>query len=74
MAALVGIHALHRLGLVREGEGLASRVHVQELAMEAARTLRSMSSVAGSRTASAFPFGRLIGHRPRRIRAAPGQS
>jgi MFS family permease len=61
LAAALGLHALHALSLVQEGEGAGGRVQVRDLVMEAARTVRSLSSVAGLRAAGAFPFGRLVG-------------
>ncbi|MFC7738075.1 hypothetical protein ACFQX4_20070 [Roseomonas sp. GCM10028921] len=69
MAAGLGLHALHALSLVQEGERPAGRVLVRDLVLEAARTLRSLSSVAGLRVAGGFPFGRLVGGRPARLRA-----
>jgi hypothetical protein len=73
LAALAGLHALHRLELVREGTGGGLRVHARDLALEAVRTLRSLSSADGIRAGIAFPLGRLVGRRPRRIRPAPAQ-
>jgi MFS family permease len=68
LAAATGLYALHALGAVDEGEGSAQRVLVQDLVMEAARGLRSLSSAAGLRLGAGFPVGRLVGRRPARIR------
>jgi MFS family permease len=68
LAAATGLYALHALTMVEEGEGPAGRVLVRDLVLEAARGLRSLSSVAGLRIAGGFPFGRLAGRRPARIR------
>jgi MFS family permease len=69
LAAATGLYALHALGAVEEGEGSGRRVLVQDLVMEAARGLRSLSSAAGLRLGAGFPVGRLVGRRPARIRA-----
>lgn len=70
LAALAGLHAIHALSQVPAAGHSGERILVRDLALEAARTLRSVSSVAGFRVATAFPFGRLVGRRPTRIRPA----
>ncbi|HEY0418967.1 MAG TPA: hypothetical protein VGC80_05565, partial [Acetobacteraceae bacterium] len=72
LAALSGLYALHALSLVRE-EGTGERVLVQQLVLEARRTMRSLSSVAGLRAATAFPFGRLVRRPAARIRRRVAQ-
>lgn len=68
LAALSGLYALHALTLVKEESTDGERILVQDLVLEARRTMRSLSSVAGLRAATAFPFGRLVRLRTSRIR------
>jgi hypothetical protein len=68
LAAIAGLHAMHALSQVPTAGRSGERILVRDLALEAARTLRSVSSVAGLRVATGFPFGRLVGRRPTRIR------
>lgn len=56
-AFLVGLYALHRLSLVREEGEVEERIVVRELVLEARRSIRSLSSVAGLRVGTMFPFG-----------------
>jgi hypothetical protein len=71
LAALTGLYALHRLEMVQQGEGEAPRLDVRNLALEAFRTFRELSTVIILRDGVAFPFGRLVGRRPRSIRRRP---
>ncbi|HYG88725.1 MAG TPA: MFS transporter [Azospirillum sp.] len=57
---LLGLYALHALSRVQEDKTISERRVVQLFALEARRTMRSLSSVGGLRVATAFPFGRPI--------------
>lgn len=62
-AALFGLYALHRLTLIREeGEVEKSEV-VQQVLVQARRSIFNASTVAGLRLAAAFPSGLLIEQR-----------
>lgn len=54
-ATLVGLFSLYRLKLVREEGEVEEHVVVQELMLEARRSVRSLSSVAGLRALASFP-------------------
>ena len=69
LAALLGLHALAALARVPETESTSGRILVRDIALEAARTLRSLSSFAGLRGGAGFPFGRLVRRPPTRLRA-----
>lgn len=58
IACLSGLYVMHRLSAIDEGEEVSERVVVQEFALEAARTMGSVSSVAGA-LGNIFPFERL---------------
>ncbi|MBF0333817.1 MAG: MFS transporter [Alphaproteobacteria bacterium] len=73
-AALLGIYALHRLTLVREEGQPHEKILLQELMMDARRTMRNLSPVAGLRVLTTFPFGHLLlAARRKRMRDRPGQ-
>jgi len=55
-ATVIGIYAIHRLSLVREVGEVAERVVIGEFLMGTRRALRNVSSVAGLRALTEFPF------------------
>ena len=55
-ATIVGAYSLHRLALVREVGEVSERVVLTELLMDAKRTVRNLSTVAGLRALTEFPF------------------
>lgn len=60
LACLFGLYALHRLILVEEeGQG-EDKAMMQEVIAETRRTVASLSSVAGLRLMTTFPFGRIV--------------
>lgn len=60
LACLFGLYALHRLTLVEEeGQG-EDRAMMPEMIAETRRTVASLSSVAGLRLLTIFPFGRIV--------------
>ena len=60
LAAVLGLYALHRLTLVQEqGQG-EDRMMMTEVIAEARRAVASLSSVAGLRLMTTFPFGRIV--------------
>ncbi|MCI0755314.1 MFS transporter [Teichococcus vastitatis] len=63
LACIFGFYALHALSLVHEGEDVSERAVVQNLVLEARRSMRSLSSIGGLRATIAFPYGRLLGQR-----------
>ncbi|UUX94659.1 MFS transporter [Aquabacterium sp. J223] len=66
LSVLLGLYVMHALSRVTEGREVSERVVMQEFALEAVRTVGSLSSVAGS-LGSLFPFERLT-ERRRRLR------
>ncbi|MGE5469887.1 MAG: MFS transporter [Bacteroidota bacterium] len=60
LASVLGLYALHRLTLVQETGGGGDRSMMQEIIIEARRTVASLSSVAGLRLLNVFPFGRIV--------------
>jgi MFS family permease len=60
LAAVLGLYALHRLTLIEETGLGGDRTVMQEIVIEARRTVSSLSSVAGLRLLMAFPFGRIV--------------
>lgn len=60
LAAVLGLYALHRLTLVEETGLGGDRTIMQEIVVEARRTVSSLSSVAGMRLFMTFPFGRIV--------------
>ena len=55
-AAVIGLYSLHRLALVREIGEVEERIVLQELLLDAKRTVRNLSTVAGLRSATEFPL------------------
>lgn len=60
LAAVLGLYALHRLTLVHEQGHTTDNAMLQEVVAEARRAVASLSSVAGLRLMTAFPFGRIV--------------
>lgn len=60
LACVLGLYALHRLSLVQEAGLGKDRLLMQEIVIEAFRTVTSLSSVAGMRLLNIFPFGRVV--------------
>ena len=56
LATVVGAYSIHRLSLVREVGEVAERRVLNELLVDAKRTVRNLSSVAGLRAMTEFPF------------------
>ena len=65
----LGFYVLHRLSRVREGEEHSERTVIQQLVIEASRSIDQLSPIEGLRTVMLLPFGRL---RDRRLRAGRG--
>jgi MFS family permease len=60
LSALFGLYVMHALSRVREGREISEGVVIQEFALEAVRSVNSLSSLGGS-VGAIFPFfGRLI--------------
>ncbi|AEG93725.1 Candidate transporter [Ramlibacter tataouinensis TTB310] len=74
ISALFGLYVMHALSRIDEGSEVSERQVVQEFALEAWRSLNSLSSVAGA-LGSLFPFERLTERRKwwreRQPRGAP---
>jgi MFS family permease len=47
LACVVGLYSLHRLSFVQEAAGTTDKLLVRDLLLEARRSIRSLSSVAG---------------------------
>jgi MFS family permease len=62
---VLGFYVLHRLSRVREGEEHSERAVVQQLVIEAFRSIDQLSPIEGLRTVVLLPLGRL---RDRRLR------
>lgn len=60
LACLFGLYALHRLTLVHEEGAEEDRDVMQEVMMEARRTVNGLYSIAGLRVMTTFPFGRIV--------------
>lgn len=56
LAAVVGLYALHRLSLVREEGHVKESVVIETLLTNARRGMRNLSTIAGLRAATEFPF------------------
>ena len=54
-ATLVGLFSLHRLRMVREEGEVEERVILQELMLDARRSIRNLSTVPGLRALASFP-------------------
>ncbi|HZD26545.1 MAG TPA: MFS transporter, partial [Alphaproteobacteria bacterium] len=68
MAAALGLYSVHRLGLVQERGEVGERVVVANFVLWFRRSMRNISSVAGLRAVSEFPFDLLLRRRRRRAR------
>jgi len=55
-AVLFGLYAMHRLSSVREEGEVEENVVLNELLQDARKSLRSLSSIPGLRSATEFPF------------------
>jgi MFS family permease len=55
-ATIIGAYSVHRLGLVREVGEVAERQVLNELLVDAKRTVRNLSSIAGLRAVTEFPM------------------
>lgn len=60
LACLFGLYALHRLTLVEEEGHGEDKAMMQEIIAETRRGVTSLSSVAGLRLMTFFPFGRIV--------------
>jgi MFS family permease len=68
LASVLGLYALHRLGKVKEKGEVKEKVIIQQLALEARRTMINLSSVGGLRSMTMLPTGILQTGRRRRSR------
>lgn len=59
ISAALGLYVMHALSRVREGREISERQVIQELALEAFRTVNHLSSVGGV-LGSLFPFERIV--------------
>jgi MFS family permease len=62
LSALLGLYVMHALSRVREGNEISERLVMQELGLEALRTVNHLSSIGGV-LGSLFPFQRLAERR-----------
>ena len=62
ISALLGLHVMHALSRIREGNEVSERQVVQELLLEARQTVDQIST-AGGLLSSVFAFGRLTERR-----------
>ena len=69
LAGLIGMYSLHRLALVREVGEAREDIVLHELLLDAKRTVRNLSSIAGLRSATEFPLEMLRRNLYRRGRA-----
>jgi MFS family permease len=67
ISSLLGLYVLHALSRVREGHEVSERLVIQQFALEAVRTVNSLSSISGI-VSGIFAFGRLA---ERRLRPRP---
>ncbi|MDB5966085.1 MAG: hypothetical protein JWQ72_2585 [Polaromonas sp.] len=67
LSAAMGLYVMHALSRIREGRDISERVVVQELALEALRTVNHLSSVGGV-LGSVFSFRRASERRRRAVR------
>lgn len=58
LSALLGLYVMHALSRVREGAEISERVVMQELALEALRTVNHLSSIGGV-IGGVFSFARV---------------
>lgn len=72
LAAVLGLYALHRLSVVEEQGHGEDRAMMTEVIAETRRAVASLSSVAGLRLMTTFPFGRIVqAARAKRMRPRP---
>lgn len=62
---VIGLYSVSTLSLIREGREISQRRVIEHLMLETQRTMRNVSSVAGLRVTSLFPFGRWSDERSR---------
>ena len=55
----LGVYVLHALSRIDEGREISERTVIQQLVVEAARSLDQISPIEGLRAVVLFPFGRL---------------
>lgn len=60
LSAFLGLYAIHRLSRVHESGSVQGREVAEQIWVNAVRTLRNASSVAGPRLATVFPAAQLI--------------
>ena len=72
ISALLGLYVLHRLSRVVESGEVDERFVVQEFAIEAARSVDSLSSIGGA-LGFLFPFRRFVLWRTQRLRGEPAR-
>ena len=59
ISSALGFYVLHRLSRIREGEEHSERTVIQQLAIEAFRSIDQLSPIEGLRTVILLPLGRL---------------
>jgi hypothetical protein len=62
ISALLGLYVMHAVSRIREGAEVSERQVIQEMGLEALRTVNHLSSIGGV-LGSVFPFGRLTDRR-----------
>ena len=67
ISAMLGLYVMHAVSRIREGNEVSERRVIQEIGLEALRTVNQLSSIGGV-LGSLFPFGRLSDRRRRRTR------
>jgi hypothetical protein len=64
ISALLGLYVMHAVSRIREGSEISERRVIQEMGLEALRTVNQVSSIGGL-VGSIFSFGRLSERRRR---------
>lgn len=72
ISAAAGLYVMHRLTSIQEGREISERTVVQELGLEAVRTIDQLSSVAGMRLSTVLPFGWMAAERRGPLRRNAG--
>lgn len=72
LSAVMGLYVMHALSRIREGNEISERVVIQELALEALRTVNHLSTIGGV-LGSVFSFGRVTERRRPSARWLHGQ-
>ncbi|MDM0032237.1 MFS transporter [Variovorax sp. J22P271] len=72
LSAVMGMYVMHALSRVREGDEISERVVVQELALEALRTVNHLSSLGGV-LGGVFSFARISKWRRDSRRGGPSR-